>query len=113
MPLTNDSWHEERLLIDGALVDAEGGATYDNVNPANEEVIGRAADASKGDLEQAIAASRRAFDETEWSRDVGLRVRCLQQLHQSIPHLVTAPDGCAITRRDILRGIVHEYYRAA
>jgi transposase InsO family protein len=35
------------------------------------------------------------------------------QLGQSIPHLVTAPDGCAITRRDILRGIVHEYYRAA
>ena len=40
MPLNKDSWHEERLLIDGELVDAEGGATYDNVNPANEEVIG-------------------------------------------------------------------------
>jgi aldehyde dehydrogenase (NAD+) len=84
MPLTSDSWHEERLLIDGELVDAEGGATYDNVNPANEEVIGQAADASKGDLERAIAAARRAFDETDWSRDVGLRVRCLRQLHQAL-----------------------------
>ena len=50
MPLTKDSWHEERLLIDGKLVEAEGGATYENINPANEEVIGVAADASKADL---------------------------------------------------------------
>jgi aldehyde dehydrogenase (NAD+) len=84
LPLTNDSWHEERLLIDGELLEAEGGASYDNVNPANEEVIGRVANASKGDLERAIAASRRAFDETEWSRDVELRVRCLRQLHQAL-----------------------------
>ena len=40
MALNKDSWHEERLLIDGKLVEAEGGATYDNINPANEEVIG-------------------------------------------------------------------------
>jgi aldehyde dehydrogenase (NAD+) len=84
MPLTKDSWHEERLLIDGELVAAEGGATYENVNPANEEIIGRAADASKADLERAIAASRQAFDDTEWSRDVALRVRCLRQLHQAL-----------------------------
>ena len=84
MPLTNDSWHEERLLIDGKLVEAEGGATYDNINPANEEVIGVAADASKADVERAIAAARRAFDETEWSRDVELRVRCLRQLHEAL-----------------------------
>ena len=84
MPLTNDSWHEQRLLIDGELVGAEGGATYDNINPANEEVIGKSADASKGDLQRAIDAGRRAFDQTEWSRDVGLRARCLRQLHQAL-----------------------------
>ncbi len=84
MPLTGDSWHEERLLIDGELVAAEGGKTYDNVNPADEEVIGQVADASPADLERAIAAARRAFDETEWSRDTELRVRCLRQLHQAL-----------------------------
>jgi len=84
MPLTKDSWHEERLLIDGKLVEAEGGATFENINPANEEVIGVAADASKDDVLRAIAAARRAFDETEWSRDVDLRVRCLRQLHQAL-----------------------------
>ena len=27
-------WHEERLFIDGALIGAEGGATYDNAGYA-------------------------------------------------------------------------------
>ena len=84
MALNKDSWHEERLLIDGKLVEAEGGATYENINPADETVIGVSADASKADVERAIAAARRAFDETEWSRDVDLRVRCLHQLHTAL-----------------------------
>src|SRR5262245_39465822 len=83
MVLSKDSWHEERLLIDGKLTDAEGGAVYDNINPANEEVIGVSADASTGDVERAIAAARSAFDETDWSRDVALRARCLRQLHEA------------------------------
>jgi hypothetical protein len=28
-------WHEEQLPIDGELVPATGGATYDTINPAN------------------------------------------------------------------------------
>ena len=35
------------------------------------------------------------------------------QLTQPIPRPLTAPDVGAITRRDILGGIVHEYDRAA
>ena len=73
-------WHEERLYIDGELVEAEGGKVYDNINPATEEVIGVAADASGDDLRRAIAAARRAFDETDWSTNLELRVRCLRQL---------------------------------
>jgi aldehyde dehydrogenase (NAD+) len=77
-------WHEERLYVDGELVAADGAKTYDNLNPATEEVLGVAADASVGDIDRAIAAARRAFDETDWSRDVDLRVRCLRQLHDAI-----------------------------
>jgi len=84
MALNKDSWHEERLLIDGKLVEAEGGATYENINPANEEVIGVSADASKADVERAIAAARTAFDETDWSTNLELRVRGLRQLHQAL-----------------------------
>ena len=77
-------WHEDRLLIDGRLVAAEGGRTYETVSPSTEEVLGTAADASVDDTERAIAAARRAFDTTEWSRDVELRVRCLRQLHAAL-----------------------------
>jgi acyl-CoA reductase-like NAD-dependent aldehyde dehydrogenase len=78
------NWHEERLLIDGKLVPATGGKTYETINPATEEVLGVAADASLADSERAIAAARSAFDTTEWSRDRALRVRCLRQLHKAL-----------------------------
>ncbi|MCD4524292.1 aldehyde dehydrogenase family protein [Nocardioides sp. cx-173] len=77
-------WHEDRLLIDGELVTAEGGRTYENISPSTEEVLGVAADATVGDTRRAIAAARRAFDETDWSTDRDLRVRCLRQLHDGL-----------------------------
>src|SRR5438477_10730408 len=75
---------EPRMLIDGVLVEAQGARTYDNINPATEEVIGPVADASAADMERAIAAARRAFDETSWSTDRGLRARCMMQLHDAL-----------------------------
>jgi aldehyde dehydrogenase (NAD+) len=77
-------WHEDRLLVDGELRPAAGGATYENIDPATEEVIGTAADASPADIEAAIVAARRAFDETGWSTDLALRARCLRQLHGAL-----------------------------
>jgi acyl-CoA reductase-like NAD-dependent aldehyde dehydrogenase len=56
------------MYIDGAWTDARDGATYDIPNPANEEVIARAPNASSVDMERAIAAARRAFDEGPWAR---------------------------------------------
>ena len=48
-----------RLLIDGELVAAQGGRTFENINPATEEVLGLVPDASVEDTERAIAAARR------------------------------------------------------
>jgi len=75
---------EARMLIDGQLVDAAGGRRYDNVNPASEQVIGAVADASAADMQRAIAAARRAFDESEWSTNLELRARCLRQLQGAL-----------------------------
>ncbi len=75
---------ETRLLIDGALVDAEGGATFDNVNPATEEILGPVGDGSKADMRRAVEAARRAFDTTDWSTNHELRKRCLYQLRDAI-----------------------------
>ncbi|GAB4998033.1 aldehyde dehydrogenase family protein [Mycobacterium avium subsp. hominissuis] len=55
-----------------------------NINPATEEPLGTATDACAGDMNDAIAAARRAFDTTEWSTDRALRQHCLQQLHAAL-----------------------------
>jgi aldehyde dehydrogenase (NAD+) len=75
---------EVRMLVDGELVDAASGKTFDNVNPATEEVLGPVADGSAEDMERAIVAARRAFDETDWATNRGLRKRCLEQLQDAL-----------------------------
>jgi len=82
--VTEGLWCEERLLVDGRLVAAASGATYDDVNPATEEVIGVVADGGAVDMDAAVAAARRAFDETSWSTDLAFRVRCLRQLQEGL-----------------------------
>src|ERR1700712_670062 len=74
---------ESRLLIDGKLVAGAGG-TFTTVNPATEEVLGVAADATVDDMSSAIGAARQAFDETDWSTNVELRVRGIRQLQQAM-----------------------------
>jgi len=51
---------ETQLLIGGRWVDA-GDGTYDIVNPATEQVVGRAPNASPDDAAAAAAAAREAF----------------------------------------------------
>jgi acyl-CoA reductase-like NAD-dependent aldehyde dehydrogenase len=70
------------LLVDGCLVEAK--RTFVSLNPATGEVLGWAPDATVEDAEAAVAAARRAFDSTNWSTDVDLRIRCLEQLHQAL-----------------------------
>ena len=48
---------ERRMLIGGKLVDSESGATFDNVNPATEEVIAEVAAADPKDVDDAVAAT--------------------------------------------------------
>ena len=73
---------DRRLLIDGELVTAA--RVFPSVNPANGEIVGYAPDAGVDEAAAAIAAARRAFDTTNWSTDVSLRVRSLEQLHQAL-----------------------------
>jgi aldehyde dehydrogenase (NAD+) len=77
-------WHEERLLIAGELVPAEGNRTYETVNPTTGKVLGTAADATVGDARRAVESARRAFDTTGWATDRDLRQRCLRQFHEAL-----------------------------
>ncbi len=55
-------------LIDGACVDAASGKTFEVLNPATREVIARAPDSGPEDVDRAVRAARRAFDQDGWPR---------------------------------------------
>lgn len=74
---------ESKLLINGTLVDGGAGG-FATINPATEETLGTAADADTADMDRAIEAARRAFDDTDWSTDAGFRVRCVRQLRDAM-----------------------------
>ncbi|SPM40294.1 Acyl-CoA reductase or other NAD-dependent aldehyde dehydrogenase [Mycobacterium numidiamassiliense] len=71
------------LFIDGKVSTGSAG-TFPTINPATEEVLGVAADAGIDDMGRAIDAARRAFDDTDWSRNTELRVRCVRQLQEAM-----------------------------
>ncbi|MDQ2636804.1 MAG: aldehyde dehydrogenase family protein, partial [Actinomycetota bacterium] len=73
---------DRRMLIDGRLLEAS--RTFPSINPATGGLLGHAPDATVADAHAAVAAARRAFDETNWSTDGQLRIRCLEQLHQAL-----------------------------
>jgi aldehyde dehydrogenase (NAD+) len=75
---------EKRMLIDGELVPASSGREFENVNPATEQVLGTVADAGHEDMDRAIGAARRAFDETDWATDRKFRQLCLSQLQTAL-----------------------------
>ena len=52
-----------KLLIGGQWVDSSNGKTFDTVNPATGEVLTQIAAATQADVEKAVAAARKAFDD--------------------------------------------------
>src|SRR5690349_24553460 len=56
------------------------GTVSESINPATGEVLGRWADGGEAEARAAIAAARRAFDASAWSRDRHLRHRALSEM---------------------------------
>ena len=56
-----------RLLIDGQWVDAEDGRTFGTFDPATGAEITQVAHGGPADVDKAVAAARRAFDDGGWS----------------------------------------------
>jgi acyl-CoA reductase-like NAD-dependent aldehyde dehydrogenase len=52
--------------IDGKWVDAQDGARFDVFSPATGEVIATAPDSKQADVDSAVSAARRTFDEGLW-----------------------------------------------
>ncbi len=55
-----------QAVIDGRLQPAISGRTFDNVTPRNGSVINRVAECDAADVDAAVAAARRAFEDGRW-----------------------------------------------
>ena len=55
-----------RLLIDGQWVEAASGKTFVTTDPATEQEITHVAHGEAEDIDRAVAAARRAFEEGPW-----------------------------------------------
>jgi acyl-CoA reductase-like NAD-dependent aldehyde dehydrogenase len=56
----------KKLLINGKWVAPKSGKTFETINPANEEVLALVAEGDKADVDEAVKAARKAFDEGKW-----------------------------------------------
>ena len=57
-----------KLFIDGTWVEATSGQSIDVINPATGQVIAKVAAASAADVDKAVMAARRAFDDGPWGQ---------------------------------------------
>jgi aldehyde dehydrogenase (NAD+) len=55
-----------KLYIDGQWVESTGDETLDVTNPATEETFATVPQATAADVDRAVAAARKAFDEGPW-----------------------------------------------
>src|SRR4051812_28506457 len=58
----------DRIYIGGEWVRPTGNTSLTLINPATENVVGVFPEASRADIDTAVAAARRAFDDGPWPR---------------------------------------------
>src|SRR2546430_15331608 len=57
-----------QLFINGQWADAASGKTFATPNPATGETLANIAEGDAEDIDRAVMAARRAFEEGPWSR---------------------------------------------
>lgn len=77
------------MFIDGSFVDAKSGETFDDVSPHDNRVIAKIASGDSADVDFAVRAAKRAFDDGRWrnmnprdQKDVMLRWADLLRQHK-------------------------------
>jgi aldehyde dehydrogenase (NAD+) len=101
------------MLIDGQWTQAESGEKFATVNPATGAVLATVASGGPADVDRAVAAARRAFEERSWSEMnphertlVLLRVAdALEANAEELATLESLDGGIPIT---LTRGMVAE-----
>ncbi len=80
-----------QMLIDGEWVGASSGKSFDVVNPATGEVMAKCPEAGAADVDRAVRAARRAFDEG-WRDVTGqergrILLRLAERMRKELPRL--------------------------
>lgn len=74
-----------KMFIGGAWVDARSGKTFETINPYTGKVWATVPEADAEDVEAAVDAARRAFDEGPWGKMTGTeRARLMRRLAELI-----------------------------
>jgi betaine-aldehyde dehydrogenase len=114
-----------QMVVGGETVDAADGQTFEIVNPANGEVIATAPLGGKADVDRAVQAAQKAFDEPKgWATwAAGKRGRTLAKLadlikknSEELAQLESRNTGKPITgaRGEIIgSSLVFDYYAGA
>ncbi|MFH8615695.1 aldehyde dehydrogenase [Streptomyces sp. NPDC017979] len=90
-----------KLFVGGEFTDPLGTDTIEVVSPHTEQVVGRVPHASRADVDRAVAAARRAFDEGPWPRtalaeriEVVTRIKdALAVRHEELARLISTQNG--------------------
>jgi phenylacetaldehyde dehydrogenase len=90
-----------KLLIGGRWVEARSGKTFATYNPATGEVLAQVAEGDRADIDQAVAAARKAFETGPWpDMSPAERGRLLwklsdliEQHHEELAELETLDNG--------------------
>src|SRR5690554_874898 len=99
--MATDIIERDTLFIGGEWVKPQSRDVIEVISPHTEEVIGRVPDASPADIDAAVTAARRAFDEGPWPRMTpaeraeGLKrlSAALQARAQDIADLISSENG--------------------
>jgi succinate-semialdehyde dehydrogenase/glutarate-semialdehyde dehydrogenase len=93
------SLNQDRAYIAGEWVSAQSGQTFDVINPATAERVGRVPDMGVADVDRAVAAAHEAFDRwkntTAKERASLLRrwYELIMAHHERLAELMTAEQG--------------------
>lgn len=111
---------QQQIYIDGRLVDATSGDTFQTLNPATGEVLAEVQSASKADVDRAVLNARQgqlewvAFTAMQRSRVLHRAVDLLRQHNDELAELETRDTGKPLSETsavDIVTGAdVLEYY---
>ncbi|CAH0292713.1 MULTISPECIES: aldehyde dehydrogenase family protein [Peribacillus] len=113
----------KKLLINGELVEAASGKTFETLDPSNGKVLAVVSEAGPEDVDKAVKAARKAFDDGPWKKmSASERSRLIYKLadlmeehKEALAQLDTLDNGKPIgetTNADVPLAIDHFRYYA-